>query len=423
MKFLFLSQTADGLGVAQRVRLEGHEVAVWIKNKEYHRSGLGIVERPASWREKLKWADIFICDMVGMGQFEGVLKATGKPYLCCSPVMDRLELNRAAGMEVFCRAGISTPKTADYNSPQEAQEVLSKIEWTKGFALKADGNIGCDLTKIVKEKEQLEWALGLYPTDCHLLVQELVEGVEVSTEGWFNGTDWIHPFNHTFEEKRFMEGNLGPNTGCMGNVVLARESNKLTRATVERLKPFLAKINWRGPVDVNCIVNEKGAYALEATARFGYDAIEALLEGLRGNVGIFLHDVARGGMVKMDLTEDTMICVRLTVPPYPLEDVKQMEWGEPILGINENNINHLWLCNVFVGKEDKFFRVADADGVVLKATARGQKKGADFTSQARDRVYRTLENVRLGGKQYRLDIGRRVNADVKQLIEWGWLES
>lgn len=415
-----LSQTGDGLGVAQRMVLEGHDVAVWIKSPEYHRSGVGIVERPKSWREKLRWADLIVCDMVGMGHYEQVLKANGKPYLCCSPMMDKMELDRAAGMELFKKVGIKTPETWAFSSPDEARKHIEKEPWNDGFAVKADGNIGCDSSKVVKEQEALPWVFDQYKTAANLVVQRVVKGIEVSTEGWFNGQEWISPFNHTFEEKRLFEGNLGPNTGCMGNVVLTRPSNRLTQATVERLSPFLQRIGWKGPVDVNCIVNESGAYALEATARFGYDAIEALLEGLRGNAADFFFEVAKGRLGEMDITSESMICVRLTVPPYPIEDVKQKEWGEPILGINDQNIRHLFLCNVFI--EDNLFKVADADGLVLKATARGAKKDNDYVRTARDRAYRTLENIRLGGKQYRLDVGKRVNEDMKQLAAWGWVQ-
>src|SRR5581483_10364453 len=105
--------------------------------------------------------------------------------------------------------------------------------WGDGFAVKADGNIGCETSRVLSEPEQLDWALDALPTGCSLIVQRRVKGIEVSTEGWWNGKAWIN-FNHTFEEKRFMAGDLGPNTGCMGNVVVSRGRNKLTRSKIGR---------------------------------------------------------------------------------------------------------------------------------------------------------------------------------------------
>jgi len=416
VKILVMSQTGDGLGLAQRLVLEGHSVKMYIKSEEYRKSGRGIVERVGSWRDNLRGSDLVVCDMVGFGAAEQVLRHVGVPFIGASPVMDRMELDRAAGMDIFKRAGITIPESYSFDNPAQAKAFIMGQPLAGGFAVKADDNIGCATSRVIKHSEQLEWAFGEYPSNANLLVQRVVEGVEVSTEGWFNGKQFVKPFNHTFEEKRFLPGGLGPNTGCMGNVVLARQSNKLTRATVERLAPFLRSIGWRGPVDVNCIVNEGGAFALEATARFGYDAIEALMEGVRLSVGEFLREIATGTMTKMEFIPGAnySIAVRLTVPPYPLEDVPQTEWGEPILGINEHNIEHLWLCNVFI--KDNLFRVAPADGLVLKATARGET-----VKEARGRVYRTLDNIKLGGKQYRLDIGERVPDDIRQLEAWGWL--
>jgi phosphoribosylamine--glycine ligase len=333
MKILIISDTGDGLGVGQRLVHEGHEVAIFIKHKEYAKSGIGIMDRPISWRERLAWCDFVIFDMVGFGHVEEVLRRMGKPYIACSPLMDKMELDRNAGMELFTKLGIQTPETFPFSSVQEAKTALLSMPFDAGFVIKPDGNIGTGKTLVISHEDELEWALGTYAAGTKMIVQRIVDGVEVSTEGWFNGRDWIRPFNHTFEEKRFMEGNLGPNTGCMGNVVLARESNKLTKATVEKLKPFLLKIGYRGPVDINCIVNEKGAFALEATARFGYDAIEALIEGLREPALDLFFECATGTKKEMDITGDSMIAVRLTVPPYPAEDVPQKEWGDPISGI------------------------------------------------------------------------------------------
>lgn len=418
-----LSATADGLGVAQRLVTQGNDVAVWIKSREYAQSGVGIVERPNSWREKLAWADLVVCDMVGFGGYAEVFRRMGKPYLACNEMLDLMELDRAKGMEVFQTLGISTPETFSFKNVAEAQSAISGMEWQQGFVLKPDGNIGTAKTMVIKEEAELEWALSTYKPGQSMVVQRIVDGVEVSTEGWFNGRAFLRPFNHTFEEKRFMAGNLGPNTGCMGNVVVAREGNKLTAATVERLTPFLAKVGYRGPVDINCIVNEKGAWALEATARFGYDAIEALLEGLREPVIDLFFETAQGTKKEMDLTNDAMIAVRLTVPPYPDEDHPQKDWGDPIFGITKESIKHLFLCNVFADPEDKFFKVAPADGLILKATARGGIVGKDYTKFARERVYRTLDNIRVSNKQYRLDIGQRVNRDMEKLVAWGWVQA
>jgi phosphoribosylamine--glycine ligase len=388
---------------------------MWIKERSYAKSGRGIVRRLDSWREGLRDCELVVVDMVGMGHIEKVLRTVGKPYIGASPFMDKLELERETGMRVFAECGIAVPETHGFANPKEAREFFKDgLDFEPGWCIKADDNLGCATSRLIKDPEQLDWAFSQYPSHVPLIVQRIMEGVEVSTEGWFNGRDWIKPFNHTFEEKRLMDGGLGPQTGCMGNVVVACEGCRLTRATVEKLKPLLVKIGWRGPVDVNCIVNEEGAFGLEATARFGYDAIEALLEGVRMGAGDFLREIANGTMESMDVSREFLIGVRLAVPPYPSEDEDApAPWGEPILGINEQNIGHLWPCNVMI--EDNLFKTSGADGLTLVATARG-----DDLALARRRVYRTLDNLRVGGKMYRRDIGARVENDLERLRGWNW---
>jgi phosphoribosylamine-glycine ligase len=60
--------------------------------------------------------------------------------------------------------------------------------------------------------------LGTITKGVEFILQEVVNGTEVSVEGWFNGEDFYF-INGTLEEKKFMEGNKGPNTGCAGNLV------------------------------------------------------------------------------------------------------------------------------------------------------------------------------------------------------------
>lgn len=426
MRILQLSKDGDGLGIANRLALEGHSIDLYIKNERYARCGKGLVNRVSGWQQAARKADLIICDMVGFGRFEEMLQQTNKPYLACNRFVEQLELKREKGMELFTRAGISVPETFAFASVSEAKSLPTEQEWGLGFVIKPEGNAGESLTMIVREPENWDYCISKVPKDARLVVQRIVEGIEVSTEGWFNGRDFIKPFNHTFEEKRLLVGNLGPNTGCMGNVVFAHESNKLTRATVERLGPFLKMVGYRGPIDINCIVSEKHAYALESTSRFGYDAIEALSEGLQEPLSDLLFETAVGTKKEMAVTRDAMMSVRLTIPPWPNTVPRPDAWGEPILGIDEKALDHLYLEDVY-RDDDGVYRTAGAEGIICKATATGRKStlpnggGTDYVREASRRCYRLLDNISVGAKQYRTDIGRRVNANYATLKEQGWI--
>lgn len=421
MKILMLSTEGDGLGVASKLVAEGHDVFMYIREPRFARAGEGIVKRISSWREGLRKAELIICDMVGWGHQEELLRSLGKPTISCSLVLEQAELDRARGMELFRSVGVEIPETFACKNAQEAQKIVKGQDWGLGWVIKPDGNIATSKTIVVRDQEEFSFALERIPASVSLIVQRIVDGIEISTEGWFNGRSFIVPFNHTFEEKCFLNDNLGPATGCMGNVVLARSSNRLTRATVEKLTPFLSVVGYRGPVDINCIVTKEKAYALEITARMGYDAVEALIEGLNEPLIDLFFETALGIKKKMEVTSDCMMAVRLSVPPWPHAKPTAENRGDIVLGLTPGVLKHVAITDLFKAKGEFF--TAAGDGVLLKATSTGRPNGADpiGVNEARNRVYRTLSNIRIGGKQYRTDIGDRAIKDWKQLKEWGWV--
>jgi len=414
MKILILSIDGDGLGIAHKLSQEDNEVKMYIQDPQYKKAGVGIITRVASWRPHIVWADLVICDMVGFGKYEETFRKLGKVVFSCNKFADSAELDRAKGIELFEKFGIDIPETYNFTSAKEAESIIDLWE-DPGFVIKPSGNISTAKTYVCTNPAIYKWALTTIPEGTPLIVQKIVTGIEVSTEGWFNGRDWIQPFNHTFEEKRFMEGDKGPNTGCMGNVVITTHGNKLTDATIKRLTPFLKRIGYRGPMDINTIVTDDRLYALEITARLGYDAIEAIMEGLKEPVTDLFFETAIGVKKEMKVTADYMIAVRLSVPPWPHGEPDNESMGMPIIGINEHNLKHLYLTDAYRDEGEDYLYAA-GDGAILKVTARGRD-----IREARSRVYRTINNLTIQDVQYRSDIGLRAEKDIKQLKDWGWL--
>ena len=208
MRILILSKDGDGLGIAYQMVLEGHVVDVWIQDPRFKDVGIGLVNRPTSWRSALAKADLIIADMVGFGYLESILKRMNKVVFGLSKITDVIELDRERGIAAFKSAGIKYPQTMAFPSPLKAKAVLDLWE-DPGYAVKPSGNIDTRKTYIVRDKETLSYVLSTYDKKQALIIQKIVEGIEVSTEGWWNGRDWIKPFNHTFEEKRFLQGEIG----------------------------------------------------------------------------------------------------------------------------------------------------------------------------------------------------------------------
>ena len=227
-------------------------------------------------------------------------------------------------------------------------------------------------------------------------------------------------FNHTIEYKRFMEGDRGCQTGCMGNVVWMTQASKdlIVQKALLPLAPLLRKVNYLGPIDVNCILSEDEIYFLEFTTRFGYDAIQALVELYKGNVfDMFWKFTTQDLGVKF--WDDYGIAVRLSVPPYPntngngLPNLK----GVQVLDVPQAAWKHLMLSDVMFTNNTP--RLAGVDGVIGCATARGST-----INEARKRVYRTVGNIIIHQDvQYRRDIGYDVEQRIEKLKTWGWLST
>ncbi len=412
LKILMISKSGDGLGIAQKLKEDGHDVAVWVKEKGFDFASLGIVKRPESWRPLAgKWADLVFADMVGFGNFEKVLNKMEVPHFGFNPVADMMELDRQKQSALFKRARIRTPETHDFDSPRAALELLPVFK--NGFVIKPSGNLDTGKTFICRNKDTFKWALEQFSGDQELIVQRIVEGVEVSTEGWFDGRVWLEPFNHTFEEKKFLEGNLGPNTGCMGNVVIPiKERRNILVGEIKKLTPFLRAANYRGPIDLNAIVNEQGTHALELTARIGYDAIEALHTIMEEPIAALFLGIAEGNKQRIMLKDGLYgMAVRLTVPPYPNEGVEIKDRGLPILGVPQDRGNY-YLTDVY--EDDNMLRWAAADGVLMKVT------GAAVDLKMMQKItYANVNKVTVLGLQYRRDIGVRVEGDLKALAKMG----
>lgn len=416
MKILMLSKEGDGLGIATKLQDEGHEVRIWLPEDSFEFALLGILDRSDSWRrDAADWADLVLADMVGFGRHEATLNGFEVLHLGFNPMADVLELDRDRQIKTLRKFGIPMPETFSFESPAQARDLAGL--WTtsvKGFVLKPSGNIETGKTYVLRDKRLLDWALDQYSGDQELIAQRYVEGIEISTQGWFNGLTWVEPFDHTMEDKRFLVGGKGPNVGSMGSVVwpVASNNDRFVRE-LKKLTPFLKTIQYKGPIDLNCIADASGVWALELTVRFGYDAIEAWHALLDEPFGVSLMELAMGTKARFRLKREAATAVRLTVPPYPHGEPSKMDRGLPVIGAWPPR-KEQYLTDVYVDRG--MARWSASDGVLMKVVG----TGATVKSSRRS-AYNGVDRVYTQGLQYRTDVGERVEQDVKQLKRWRYV--
>jgi len=416
-----ISKYGDGIPLAIRMAQDGNIVKIWIKDKEARKSLNGF-RNPSKVSDPYKMLDqydLVLNDMVGTGSVCDTLSSKGKLVLGGGSFNDKLELDREYGSKVaqtLTEAAI--PPTVSINTKEELIKFFEKTN--KPQVIKPLGNKQTNLTLVSRDKENrmLKSVIAKRAAEfVPCIVQETVEGIDISTEGWFNGKEWVKPFNHTIESKRFMEGDKGCQTGCMGNIVWPTTGDKLTSTVLEPLSSLLEKVNYVGPIDVNCIVTEESAYFLEYTARFGYDAIQAWSELIKASIFDYLYGIASAQKDSFTYHNEYAIAVRLTIHPFPgkgeIEDLSAIRVIDP----PQAAMKHVWLADV--SQDEDTFLMAGVDGVIGAVTSRGIS-----VRECQRRAYRTINNITLSDDvQYRNDIGNNVEDDKKKLIEFGWLNA
>ena len=434
--FLFISKNGDSLPIAQRVAREGHKVNFYINDRDKREVGNGLLQK-SSVKETLvsKFGklnldvlekllkpepDCIVMDMVGDG-FGDVAAALGKTYplIGGSKWGNRVELDRVYGNKVMKISGINTPKTYPFKDYDAAIKFVRDSKRT--FVYKPSGNQATTTTYVSESYYDMVGMLEYY-SDIkeEFELQEKVEGIEISTELWFNGKAVLN-VNHTMEEKRLMEGNIGPQAGSMGSAVwLGTTKSKLYKEGIGKIVPALRKVDYRGPIDLNTIVTKDKLYGLEFTARFGYDAIFVLLEMYKGRVNELLYGVASGVKLPMEFRANWGIGVDISVPPYPLDIEPDLYKGILVQGVNKHNLKHLWFYDI--EKKNNKYITSGNGGDICAVTARGDTVGHYHPLRdAKRRAMRTISNLVVPDMMYRRDIGDRVYEEHKTLVKWGWL--
>jgi phosphoribosylamine---glycine ligase len=410
--FLILSEGGDGCGLAMRLQSEGHNVRVWIRETDAEHRCEGLIQKT----NDLTFGEIVLADCTGFGLILDSFREAGRLVFGGSSLHDRLENDRKFAKQVMEDVGIETPDSEYLEGPEaweQAREIIKESEVRLVF--KPGGRLSGVLPSYVsRDNEDLLGMLDYFKdkvgsSEPEFELQEFKEGVAISTEGWFDGKDFIRPFNHTIERKQLMCGDLGPSGGCTGNVVwlVDDEDDPLVMALL-RLKSFLAEHRYVGPIDLNAVVGDEGIYGLEFTPRFGYDAFPTFLLGLySGGFGAFLSDVVRGNEAKLEVVDRFAAGVRVTIPPWPSEDFLASS-GIPVRGLTSSDLKFFYPYDVMLRKDE--LESSGGWGIIGVVNGVG-----DSVEDAFADVYRSVRHLKVPDMQYRLDLGEVCSKDFRMV--------
>lgn len=422
MKCLLLSEGGDGCGLALRLKLEGHDARLWIRDPACASYGHGLVDHASEY----SFGQTVIADCTGLGVLMDKFRDDYVPTFGGSCFADKLEADRVFAEQVFKDAGIPVPESERVENWDDAEELIERIgENSQRVVLKPEGHLAGILPSYVSydledAKKTLEhWKTQIAGDNAAITIQEFVEGIAISTEGFFNGREWIPGlFNHTIERKQLMNEDLGPSGGCTGNLIWRCSwDDPLVRDGLLRLTPLLEERRYTGSIDINAVVNEKGFFALEFTPRFGFDSFPTTLCALCDfDFGAFMEACARGYDTDVSLKEGFAAGVRVTIPPWPDESAPTNK-HIPIAGLEREDWQNFYPYDMQLNEHEEL-ETAGGYGIVGVANGFG-----DSITEAFARAYMLCRKLRIPNKQYRTDLDSVCLADYRKVFaeDSGWV--
>lgn len=382
----------------------------------------GLVPEPFIGNVDYSKYDLSIFDLTGKPR-EAERSLSLTPTLGDSKLASRLEDDRLYGIEVMEQSGIDVPPYEVFDTIDAARRFVSKTK--KRYVFKPyGGQDQSSMTTYVSHSHEdlLEYFDNLdeQTHGAKFILQEFIEnGCEISTEAYFNGQDF-YLVNATLEEKKFMNDNLGPATGCVGNLVWCyTEWPKVFKEGLLKLGEFLNAEGYRGMCDLNTICTTDKVYGLEWTPRFGYDASATLFQLLpTGTLGDFLYTIASGE--RADHFQPNQLyaaSVRCSIPPYPLEELKVglQQVGVPLGGLQPDDVQSMWLWDAMLD-DGKLVSCGEGYGVIGAPICTGESCGEAFY-----KVHARLKKLKIPNLQYRTDLHKCTEKRLTQIESLGWL--
>lgn len=460
MKILYISGEWMAPDLCLRLKNEGNDVYLALEEESEILKGT-IKRIPYETRlEFAKSCDLILYDDKAKGE-PAMLRKQGLSVIGGCKNTDKSELDRLFANNVAKACGMKVPEVHEIKNLEEAKKFIEKEggKWVLKQMGKLDGVKGLNGVARMENSEDLlakiDKLIEIWPENLkqEFILQEKVEGHEFACGSYWNGKEFMKDKDgneiceENWEHKPLFAGNMGESTGEQFTVmhyVKASES-KIFKETLDKLRPFLKKIDYRGDFDINCIINEKGVYFLEFTPRMGVPATSAQIAIHKTLWGEFLKAMADGQQTPFEHNEGYCIVSWLYTKPFPAMQLKMLEkyaekvydgklkddqiaesmayklmdsYGIPVLfkeKLSKTDLDNLHFDGTMLEKGQ--LKIANSDGYVLTATGMGET-----VDEAGEKVEALLKKIVIPNGFWRNDFKKsNYHHSRNDLIDWGYL--
>ena len=420
VKLAFLDLEGDFFPAVWRVVQEGHQVKYWIKDRDeaVQKIGKGMVDKAVDIDTIVQWRPDVVVGYQTPSQL-GACQRAGLAAWGATAQSVELESDRMFAAKLAKRLGVgvvpTTERFANLASARRFVEGHADQHWV----VKADGGPKVD-TSTTHVTSSIEDLLSVLDYEAGrgnntFVLQARIEGVEVSTEGWFDyRRGWLTPINSTLERKRMLAGDVGPMCGAAGSIVWTwpDAEPRIWKETLKQLTPWLEETRYVGPIDVNAIVDYKEhvPHFLEFTPRLGWSAFNALMAGMAGDVGSFFVALGRGESDGPRARHPFAASVAVAIP----------EAADVPLIAPYHAVRHIQPANCWLDRGVLRTTGANAESGFIKVFE-ATDAGSSIDECMTDIYYREIPRILSPDTiAYRKDIGEQARADLATLESWGY---
>ena len=314
------------------------------------------------------------------------------------------EKSKAYTKQFLTKYNIPTAKYNETNDYNKAIELIN--EYTYPLVIKADGLAAGKGVIIVDNKEMAIQVLKemLLENDSEaykkVVIEEYLTGFECSLLCFVDGKT-IKPMVSVKDHKQVGENNTGLNTGGMGTVSPNPFLDKLAEANFKKdiLDPIMDglikdNIDYRGVLFIGLMIENHQSKVLEFNVRFGDPETQCLMLRLETDLIDIIDACINQTLDTLDIkyNDDTIACVVLASPNYPLDYTKN---------IKINNLDKVHNSVVFhAGTKLVDNQLYNNGGRVLNICAK-----ASNLQEALNIVYNDIDLIDFENKLFRKDIG------------------